>query len=98
MRTTRDGTTGVVRVAVLDILAVHHRARENALPEAGRESFELRFDTVGHVDGRAVRHMAVRPQRLLACGRARGIEEALLRHQNERPLRMLAAPHGGLRS
>ena len=46
MRAARDVATRVVRVAVLDVLAVHHAARENALTEAGRESFELRFDAV----------------------------------------------------
>ena len=41
----------------------------------GREPFELRFDAVGHVDGRTVRHMAVRPERVAAGRRARRVED-----------------------
>src|SRR6186997_2827070 len=97
MRSARDVAAGDVRVAMLDVARVHDDAREHAPTEARREALELRLDAVGHVHGRAVRNMAVRPERLFPGRRATGIEETLLRHQHEGPLGMLAAPQGGLR-
>src|SRR5206468_11565941 len=72
---------------------IYHVPREHALAEARCEALELRLDALGHVDGRAVRHVAVGPDRVLARGRARLIEEALLADEHERALGRVALPH-----
>ena len=54
--------------------------------EARCEALDLRLDRVGRVAVPALRHVAVRPRGVLALGRARVVEEALLHEQHERPL------------
>ena len=44
----------------------HRVAPDDAVAEAGGEPFDLRLDAIGHVDGRAVRHVAVGPGGLRA--------------------------------
>src|SRR5215204_2314146 len=70
--------------------------REYALPEAGGEAFYLGLDPPRHVEGRAVRDVAVRPHGVLALRSAGGVEEALLGEQDKGPLRALLPGDGGL--
>src|SRR5918994_5592676 len=70
--------------------------RENTVPETGGETFYLRLDPLGHIEGRAVWDVAVGPDGVLALGSARLIEEALLGEQDERLLRVLPARYGSL--
>jgi len=62
----------------------------------GAKPFDLAFDRFGHVDVRAVGHVAVRPGGVLAFGRARRVEEALLRQEHEGAIGVVAALHGAL--
>src|SRR5439155_3451957 len=93
VRAVRDVAPDVVRVVALDVGGRHHVPREHALAETRCEALELRLDALGHVDGRAVRHVAVGPDRVLARGRARLIEEALLADEHEWALGRVALPH-----
>ncbi len=72
-------------------------AGEDAVTEARCEAFDLGLDTVGHVDGRAGRHVAVRPGNSLTVGRARGIPGLVLDEKDVRPLRDAVGGHIGLR-
>ena len=66
--------------------------RQDAVAEAGREAFDLRFDGRRHVDRGAVRHVAVRPDGVLT-GRGAGlIKQALLGHERIGLFRHLAVP------
>src|SRR5215475_10836572 len=46
---------------------------------------------------RPVRHVAIAPERVLSCGRARRVEQARLREQYERPFGYLASPRRAFR-
>src|SRR5918994_179557 len=70
--------------------------RENTVPETGGETFYLRLDPLGHIEGRAVRDVAVRPHGVLALRSAGGVEEALLGEQDKESLRVLSPGYGGL--
>src|SRR5215207_5981372 len=72
--------------------------RKNTVPETGGETFYLRLDPLRHVEGRAVRDVAVRPHGVLALRSAGGVEEALLGEQDKGPLRALLPGDGGLAS
>src|SRR6185437_3120788 len=64
----------------------HHRSRQNALSEAGSETFDLIFNAFQHVNSAAIGHMTIGPSRVLAGGRASGIKQGRLREQDEWPL------------
>src|SRR5215207_9689272 len=85
-----------VRVVPFELDGVDGVARDDEVAEAGGEALDLSLDAFGHVHVRAVRDVAVGPARLLARGRARLVEEALLRDDDEGPLGVRAAPDGGL--
>src|SRR5512133_369397 len=78
-----DVAADKVRVAPLHPCRVVGGGGEDPLAEAGREAFDLVFDVLADVDGRAVGDVAVRPRRVLADGRARVVEETLLREQDK---------------
>ena len=58
--------------------------RQDALPETGRETFDLVFDARAHVLHGAVGHVAVRPGGVLAAGRAGRVKQAGLDEQHVR--------------
>src|SRR5215218_2535946 len=70
--------------------------RENTVSETGGETFYLRLDPLGHVEGRAVWDVAVGPYGILALGGARLVEEALPGEQYKEPLGVFPAGDGGL--
>src|SRR5215207_5480230 len=70
--------------------------RKNTVPETGGETFYLRLDPLGHVEGRAVWDVAVGPDGMLALGGARLVEEALLGEQYKEPLGVFPAGDGAL--
>src|SRR6185369_2492762 len=78
-----DVAADVVLVVPFEIGGSEDAAREDPLAEARREALDLRFDAIGHVVRAAVRDVAVGPAGLLAVGRARAVEEALLRDEDE---------------
>src|SRR5436305_7692288 len=92
VRAAADVAADEVRVVRFVLRAVSGVARQDAVAEAGSESLDLRLDGLAHVLGRPVRHMAVRPAGVLAGGRARVVEHALLRDEHERLLRGHALP------
>src|SRR5215207_8151963 len=85
-----------VRVVLFEPDGVDGVAREYQIAEARREALYLRLYPLGHVHARAVRDVAVGPARLLARGRARLVEQTLLRDEDEGALGVYAAPDGGL--
>ena len=93
MRAAGDVPAGIVLVAPLDLRGRHDAPREDALAEARRKALELGLHALGHVDGRAVRDVAIHPRGLLAARRARRIEQALLADEHERPRRYPAPRH-----
>ena len=68
-------------------------ARKDAVAKSRSVALDLRLDAFGHVDGRAIRHVAVRPEHVLSLGRAGRIEERWLRSQDERALGMPPLAH-----
>ena len=96
MGTAGDVASDVVGVARLQRGRTVDAFGENAVAKPGGEAFDLRFDPVGHVDGRAVRDVAVRPPGVLAVGCARRVEQALLGQQHERAIGMIPGGHGTL--
>jgi hypothetical protein len=61
------------------------------------EALDLALDGRAHIDGRAVRNVAVPPRRVLAGRSTCVVEQALLREQHEGPLRLPSFPGGALR-
>src|SRR5919204_5108015 len=61
-----------VAIVHLELDGPHGVTREDPLAEAGSEALDLRLDPLRHVDGGAVRDVAVRPGRVLSKRRARG--------------------------
>jgi hypothetical protein len=70
----------------LDVGRRHRLPRQDEVTKAGGEALNLALDPVRHVHGAGVRHVAVRPARVMTFGRARAVEHALLRHEDERAL------------
>src|SRR5882762_4696019 len=68
-------------------------AGQDAIAEAGGETFDLRFDGWQHVDGGAVGYVAIGPGDVLPCWGASGIEKAWLREQDERAIGVTAVAH-----
>lgn len=96
MGTAGDVASDVVGVTRLQRSRTVDAFGENAVAKPGCEALDLRFDPVGHVDGRAVRDVAVRPPGVLAVGCARRVEQALLGQQHERAIRMVPSGYGTL--
>src|SRR5207249_12323062 len=84
-----------VGVVPLDIGGRRAVASEHPVLKTGRKPLDLCFDSIGHVDRRAVGYMTVSPHRVLARGCPRGIEEAWLREQHVGSLRGLALANRG---
>ena len=72
-------------------------ARRDERSEAGREPLDLSLDPLGHVRGRSVRHVAVRPRRVPAGRSARLVEQARLGEQDERTVCVPPLPRSPLR-
>ena len=80
-----DVAADVVGVVRLHRRGVLRRPGEDAVAEPGREPLDLGLDRGGHVDGRAVGHVAVRPRDVLALRGARRVRDRRLDEQHERP-------------
>jgi hypothetical protein len=92
VRAAGDVAADEVRVVPLELGRVARARGEDAVMEAGREALDLRIDPVAHVERGAVRDMAVRPGSVLSGRRARVVEKALLREQDEGPLCVPSLP------
>src|SRR5262249_20775098 len=79
-------TTHKVSVAALEISAIHRMAGKNQITKSGCKTFDLRFDSFGHIERGITWHMAVGPRDVLSGGCAGSIEQAWLGEQNERSL------------
>src|SRR5690606_14048723 len=79
----------VVRLHRYGILCVR---RQDRIAKTRREARYLGRDRLRHVYVRTMGHVAIRPPGVLARGRARAVDDALLGKQNKRPFRNLAAP------
>src|SRR5436190_13829980 len=93
VRAAGDVAADDVGVVLLVLRGVPRVPRENAIAEAGSEALDLPLDALGHILGRSIRHVTVTPPRVLARRRARRIEHALLRDENERLLRGASVEH-----
>ena len=93
-----DVAADMVRVVCLDVGRRAGRPREDQVPKAGSEPFHLRFDAIRHVDGRAGRHVAVRPGGVPARRSPRRIPRLVLREEGERAVRRTARGHLALRA
>lgn len=72
-----------VWIVTFEIGRLHHTARENAVAKPGREAFDLAFDRVAHVNQTIIRHVTIRPKRVLTRRRASGIKQRRLRKEDE---------------
>ena len=97
-RTAVDIAANQVGIARLEIGGLHHVPFENTIAETRREPLDLRFHPLAHVNVGAVRHVAIGPERVLACRSTRAVKDALLRNQHEWSLRMFAPRHATFRS
>jgi hypothetical protein len=84
VRTSADVAADQIGVVCFERGRRHHVPREDDVPEPRREALDLPLDAVGHVRVAAVRHVAVDPAGVAAGGRARRVEQALLRDEDER--------------
>src|SRR5215213_3743770 len=87
---TRYVAAHVVRVCLFHLGRTGSDLREDPLAEAGRKSLYLAKDWLGHVDGRAIGDVAVRPDRVLPRRCTCAVEQALLCEQHERTRRVKA--------
>src|SRR5438034_5590771 len=87
-----DVSADTIRVRPFDIGAVPNGTRQNAVPKPRGESFNLRLNQGRGICARPMWHVAIGPQHVFACRRARRIEKALLREQHEWPLGQFAFP------
>jgi len=76
--TARDVAAHVVRIVAFTVGRRRRDPREDQVTKSRRESFYLVLDALGHVDVRAVRHVTVRPQRVLTNGRTSVVDHARL--------------------
>src|SRR5262245_58506549 len=95
--TTCDVAADKVGVAALQIRGRHDTRFLDAVAKPRSVSLDLSLDPFAHVDRRAVRHVAIRPKRMLAWRRTARIEHAWLRHEHVRPLAVTAFPRRALR-
>src|SRR5204862_350394 len=84
VRAADDVAADVVGVVCLEVARPHDVAGEDQPAEPWGEALDLRLDRIGGVAVPAVRHVAVRPRRVLAGRRARVVEETLLHEEDER--------------
>src|ERR1700732_4247596 len=88
-----DVAADQVRVHIFEGARRKNAAGENAIAEAGGEPLDLRFEGLQHIDIGAVGHVAIRPDNVLPCWGAGGIEEAGLREEDKRLLGVAAVTH-----
>ena len=65
---------------------------QDAVAKSRSKSLDLSLDSIAHVDVGSVRHVTISPKRVRAPRRARRIEQARLRNEHERFLRVLSDP------
>ncbi len=82
-RAAVDVAPDKICVPLFEIVRRTARPREDAVAKARRESFDLLLDPFAHIDARAERHVTISPEGMLTSRRARCVEEALLRYENE---------------
>src|SRR5262245_18214428 len=95
LNTAGDVAADVVGIVFLEVGSGHGMPRQNTIPKSGRESFDLRFDTIGHIDFRIGGNVTVRPSRVLTLRSATVVEQTRLRQQYERSIRTPSFRHGG---
>src|SRR5215213_11207394 len=91
-RTAGDIASDEVRVHPLEIRREHDTALVDAVSKPRCKPLDLRLHSLAHVDGRAVRHVAVRPQRVLSVRSTRRIESARLHYEHVGPLGNTTTP------
>src|SRR5215212_6088402 len=91
-----DVAADVVCVDLLQRGRAHRASGQDAVLNAGGETFYLGFYPFGHVEVGAVGNVAVGPDGVLALRGARAVEEALLGEQDEGALGVFAPKDGGL--
>src|SRR5919202_990322 len=84
-----------VGVGALQIRSAHRASGQDEVLKTGGEALYLIFYALCHVEGGAVRDVAVSPDGVFSFGGARPVEEALLGEQDERALGMFPPPDGG---
>ncbi len=89
-RAAVDVAPDKICVPLFEIVRRTARPREDAVAKARRESFDLLLDLFAHINAGAERHVTISPEGMLTSRRARCVEEALLRYENEGPLGMSA--------
>ena len=65
-RAAPDVTADQVGIVLFERGRRQHVAMEDQIAEAGREALELTLDPIGHVNGRTVRDVNIRPSRSAA--------------------------------
>ncbi len=72
-------------------------ASQHAIAKARCKALNLRFEAIGHIEGRSVRHVTVGPKCVLALWCAGWIEERWLRREHEWPFWMVPLQYQFLR-
>ena len=72
-----------VRIVAFNLARIKGMARQYQVAKARSKSFYLPLYPLGHINGRAMRDVAVGPAGMLSLGRARVVEKALLREEYE---------------
>ena len=88
---TVNVAAGQIPVRSFKIDSIEGVTGQNAIAKTRRESLDLPFDPLRHVDVASERHVSVGPERIFAGGRACGVEETLLRNEHKRTLRNFSA-------
>ena len=88
----RDVSADVIWIVGFPVNGRGGAAGEDALAEAGGETFHLNLDAIGHRLGRAGGHVAIAPGGVLSRRCPRRVEKAGLRQQDEGVLDTGATP------
>src|SRR5215213_2201839 len=94
---TVDVSADQVGVSTLERSGRKRASRQDAIAEPGRKALHLALDSIGRVDGRAVRQVAIGPGRVPPFGSAARVEHGRLHEQYEWPVVHLSMLVGGLR-
>ena len=93
-RASADIASNQVCIPGLQLCRGPGTPRQNTIAKSRREALDLLFQSVHHVNRRAMGNMAIGPCNVFAHRSTRRIEQRRLRQQNERSLRGLPACHG----
>src|SRR5690606_3521299 len=93
---TVDVAPDVVGIVSFHFACIECVGSAYSIPESRCKTFHLVGNRLRHVFTRSIRHVAIRPSRVLARGCPRCIEHALLCKQHKGLLRVTAFPHQAL--